>query len=210
MAYKKKYLSERKIKQGDLRQQYNYYKRQMQKRLIEEEALNRALGLATISPSDLFIDRTFNQVFKEGITRKVKKSTKRFTGEQAVKIQIESFRARASKTHQNRLFVMNYISAMEKAGYDPAIRDYAFKILNKTPNYKLTILIKKDILPSIQEVYKGFHGTEFMTDVFEKLERLETSGLKQIGDEAKTIKERQKKYMEIIKAERLINTGVKY
>ena len=75
-------------KSGSLREQFNYYKRQLQNRLIKEQAFKEARGIGTIEARvyTMFKNLNYDQVYKQGITRKVGKKTIRFVGEEAVKI----------------------------------------------------------------------------------------------------------------------------
>ena len=89
----------------------------------------------------------------EGITRKVGNHTIRYKGEEAVRIQIESLRKRASKSYQAQVFIENYINTLYTAGLEPDQIDSIEKLLNKLSIDKLSILIDKGVLPSIQYVY---------------------------------------------------------
>ena len=142
-------------KSGSLRQQFNYYKRQLRNRLIDEQAFIEARGGFSFSgkPPTLFKNLNYEQIMTEGITRKVGNRTIRYKGEEAVRIQIESLRKRVSKSYQAQLFIENYINTLNIAGLEPDQIDSIEKLLNKLSIDKLSILIDKGVLPSIQYVY---------------------------------------------------------
>ena len=142
-------------KSGSLRQQFNYYKRQLRNRLIDEQAFIEARGGFSFSgkPSTLFKRLNYEQIMTEGITRKVGNRTIRYKGEEAVRIQIESLKKRASKSYQAQAFINNYINTLSIAGLEPDQIDSIEKLLNKLSIDKLSILIDKGVLPSIQYVY---------------------------------------------------------
>lgn len=142
-------------KSGSLRQQFNYYKRQLRNRLIDEQAFIEARGGFSFSgkPPTLFKNLDYEQIMTKGITRKVGNRTIRYKGEEAVRIQIESLRKRASKSYQAQVFIDNYINTLYIAGLEPDQIDSIEKLLNKLSIDKLSILIDKGVLPSIQYVY---------------------------------------------------------
>ena len=142
-------------KSGSLRQQFNYYKRQLRNRLIDEQAFIEARGGFSFSgkPPTLFKNLNYEQIMTEGITRKVGNRTIRFKGEEAVRIQIESLKKRASKSYQAQVFIDNYIKTLSIAGLEVDQIDSIEKLLNKLSIDKLSILIDKGVLPSIQYVY---------------------------------------------------------
>ena len=142
-------------KSGSLRQQFNYYKRQLRNRLIDEQAFIEARGGFSFSgkPSTLFKNLNYEQIMTEGITRKVGNRTIRYKGEEAVRIQIESLRKRASKSYQAQVFIDNYTKTLSIAGLEVDQIHSIEKLLNELSIDKLSILIDKGVLPSIQYVY---------------------------------------------------------
>lgn len=193
---------------GSLREQFNYYKRQLQKRLLEEQAFKEARGHGTIEGRILSLFKTENlnyeKVYKEGITRKFGNVTVRITGERAVATQIQSMRARSSKYMQANLFIRNYVGTLRSQDFDPKKLAKVQQLLEQTPVDKLSILIDKGILPSIQFIYaNGEYTAESDEDAFlEELEDALTSGIapgevKEIRRRTKAIKEANKiKYKE--------------
>ena len=142
-------------KSGSLRQQFNYYKRQLRNRLIDEQAFIEARGGFSFSgkPPTLFKNLDYEQIMTKGITRKVGNRTIRYKGEEAIRIQIESLKKRASKKYQAKVFIEKYINTLYIAGLEPDQIDFIEKLLNKLSIDKLSILIDKGVLPSIQYVY---------------------------------------------------------
>ena len=130
-------------KSGSLRQQFNYYKRQLRNRLIDEQAFIEARGGFSFSgkPSTLFKNLNYEQIMTEGITRKVGNRTIRFKGEEAVRIQIESLKKRASKSYQAQVFIDNYIKTLSIAGLELDQIHSIEKLLNNLSSDKLSILI---------------------------------------------------------------------
>lgn len=140
---------------GSLRQQFNYYKRQLYNRLIEEEAFERAMGGgADLTPSMLFKKLNYDTILKEGISRKVGNTTVRLEGESAIKVQIGSLRRRASKSEQAQQFIENYMQPLEKLGMPEEYRIKIYNRLKRISIDKLTYLIRKGILKQITFYYQ--------------------------------------------------------
>lgn len=138
----------------DLRQQFNYYKLQLKKRLIKEQAFGSAVTKTfEPRPSTLFKNLEYNKIYTEGVTRKIRGATKRFFGEEAIKIQIQSFSNRASKSYQATAFINNYIRAAENAGFSDELINYIETSLNSLSVDRLSILIKRGVLPQIYFLY---------------------------------------------------------
>lgn len=152
MPYKRKGGSGRT---GTLREQFNYYKRQLKNRLIQEQAFKEARGAGTIDARiyTTFKNKTFEEVFNEGITRKRKYKTIRLTGYEAVATEIQSMQRRASKSYQAEQFKDNYLQAMLKSDYSPEAIDEVEEALNKISSDKLSTMIDSGVLPSIEWVY---------------------------------------------------------
>ena len=184
-------------KTGTLRQQFNYYKRQLQNRLIKEQAFKEARGVGTLESRihTMFKNLNYADVYKQGITRKVGHKTIRYVGEEAVKIQIQSLKRRASKSYQTDIFISNYISAMQDVGFDNADIEEVQRMLSKISIDKLTLLIDKGILPSIQYVYAEVEGyEEVMDQIKDAIEKGVTK------EELQETKEKAKNLVKVIKA----------
>ena len=141
-------------KAGNLREQFNYYKRQLERRLIEEYTFQRARGVSPEGlPKTLFKRLDYEQVFKEGITRKVGNKTVRYIGPEAVEKQIESLKARASKSYQAQIYINNYVGSLKKVGFSDYNVNKIQNALNRISVDKLTYLINENILPQIAFLY---------------------------------------------------------
>lgn len=158
-------------KKGSLREQFNYYKRQVNRRLIDEYVNQRARGLSPEGlPKTLFKNLDYNKIYNEGITRKVGNKTIRYIGEEAVKIQINSLKNRASKSFQAQNYITNYINALESVGFSD---ENIIKIKNNLNNLsvdKLTYLINNNILPQIYFLYSEDEDEDELTqDIINKI-----------------------------------------
>lgn len=183
-------------KAGTLRQQFNYYKRQLRNRLIDEQAFIEARGGFSFSgkPSTLFKNLDYEQIVSEGITRKVGNRTITYKGEEAVRIQIESLRKRASKSYQASIFIENYINSLTDIGMDSEDIAKIEKALNSLSIDKLSILIDKNILPSIQFLYAE---SENLEDIYTNI--IDAIGSGVTKEEVKDIRLRKKVLKDMIK-----------
>ena len=138
-----------------LRQQFNYYKKRYIQKLEDEQALRSVISNTLVDeiPRQFIKNLDFDKLYTEGTTRKVKGKTVRFTGDLAIRIQIESLQNRSNKTYQKNSFIENYLSSLRLIGFtknDIDDIENAFKGISAT---KLSILIEKGILPPIQYLY---------------------------------------------------------
>ena len=179
-------------KSGSLRQQFNYYKRQLRNRLIDEQAFIEARGGFSFSgkPSTLFKNLNYEQIMTEGITRKVGNRTIRYKGEEAVRIQIESLKRRASKSYQAQVFIDNYIKTLSIAGLEVDQIHSIEKLLNKLSIDKLSILIDKGVLPSIQYVYaESDDPVKVYDDIIDAIDKgVSKSELKEVNARKKVLR----------------------
>lgn len=184
-------------KAGTLRQQFNYYKRKLENRLISEQAFKEARGVGTIEAriNTLFKNLNYDTVFKQGITRKVGSRTVRFVGSQAVEIQIQSLRQRASKGYQTEQFITNYIISMQNVGFSEENILKVERMLESGSIDKLTLLIDKGVLPSIQFVYSGKLTEE---ELVEEIRNAVKNGVTK--EELQDVKHKQKELVRVIKA----------
>lgn len=183
-------------KSGSLREQFNYYKRQLQNRLIKEQAFKEARGIGTIEARvyTMFKNLNYDQVYKQGITRKVGKKTIRFVGEEAVRIQISSIRKRASKSYQTDAFIENYLSSMENVGFDDDAILQTQQLLQSISIDKLTLIFDKGILPSIQYLYAEVVSQE---EVLQQIEDAVKKGVTK--EELREVKQKTKDLVKVIK-----------
>lgn len=149
-------------KSGTLRQQFNYYKRQLKNRLMHEQAFKLARGVTDESVIKTMFKRLdYENIMQNGITRKVGNTTIRIKGELAIKIQIESLKQRASKSQQTQIFINNYKKSLENIGMSD---EHITKIINKMNSMssdKLTYLIDKGIVKQIAFVYANDEDTDY-------------------------------------------------
>lgn len=181
---------------GSLRQQFNYYKRRLQNRLLEEQSFKEARGQGSIESRILSLFKqenlSYEKVFEEGITRKRGNVTVRIKGMEAVATQIQSMRARASKTLQADLFIRNYVHTLRLQDFDAKSLGEVEKLLKSVSVDKLSVLIDKGVLPSIQFIYaNGEYLAESDEEEFlQELRNAITSGVS--TEEMKVIKQRTK------------------
>ena len=180
---------------GSLRTQYNYYKRQMLKRLAKEQAFKEVRGGGTIEARirTMFKDLTYEQTYNKGITRKKGNTTVRYTGEEAVIIRINSMKRRASKTYQSDLFIRNYLQSMFKVGFDSENIYKVEKALRSISIDKLTYLVDKNILPSIQFLYaEQSNGDEETQEILNAIKNGVSS------ETVKELRQKSKKASEVL------------
>lgn len=184
-------------KSGTLRQQFNYYKRQLENRLIEEYAGQRARGIAPAGiPKTLFKRLDYKSLFEEGVTRKVGGKTIRFTGEKAIQVQIESLKARASKSYQAEAYINNYLQSLTQVGFSQENLSKVDNALHKLSVDKLTYLINNNILPEIYFVYSEEQDEDELTD-----DILYACKYGVTGPDFKAYKERKKELTQLYKTE---------
>lgn len=193
-----------RVKSGSLRQQFNYYKRQVKNRLIEEYTGQRARGLTPIGiPKTLFKHLNYQDIITHGITRKQGGKTIRIKGEEAVKIQIESLRLRASKNYQANLYISNYLQTMFKTGFDYELVEKVSNAFSKISNDKLTYLINTGILKPIEFLYnEDIDEYEYTEDIINTILTGAT------GKDYKLYQERKKSLLKIATEEFRILGGI--
>lgn len=182
-------------RKGSLRQQFNYYKRQLYNRLIEEESFERAMGGgADLTPSMLFKKLNYETIFKEGISRKVGNRTVKLEGETAIRVQIGSLRRRSSKSEQAQQYIENYMQPLKKLGMP---EEYRIKLYNKLKSIsidKLTYLIRKGILKQITFYYQDERTWE---DIYNEIVDAIDNGVSK--ETLKDIREKKKQIKPFIK-----------
>lgn len=153
---------------GTLRQQFNYYKRQMKDRLLHEQAFKQARGVSedNISINMLFERLDFNDIYEHGITRKLGNETIRVTGIQAVEMQIESLRRRASKTEQANLYIVNYAQSLYQTDMPVEYISEIYQKMQTISIDKLTALLDSGQLKQIAFIYANKNNDE---EYFEEL-----------------------------------------
>lgn len=189
-------------KSGSLRQQFNYYRRQLQNRLIKEEAFSRARTKGRTPeqrPYNLFKRMDYNDIMQRGISRKQGWETVTITGEEAIKIQIQSMKNRASKSYQSETYISNYLSAMVEVGFDYEYIDEAERLLKSVSTDKLTIMIQQNLIPQIYFLYTQDSDDE-QEEFMEELRNVFKTSVP-TTKEVREIKQRAKQYESILKQE---------
>jgi len=189
-------------KSGSLRQQFNYYKRQLQNRLIKEEAFSRARTKGRTPeqrPYNLFKRMDYNDIMQRGISRKQGWETVTITGEEAIRIQIQSMKNRASKSYQSETYISNYLSAMVEVGFDYEYIDEAERLLKSVSTDKLTIMIQQNLIPQIYFLYTQDSDDE-QEEFMEELRNVFKTSVP-TTKEVREIKQRAKQYESILKQE---------
>lgn len=186
---------------GTLKQQFNYYRNRLQNRLIEELSFKEARIGGTIEGKivSMFSEEnlSYEKVYTQGITRKRGNVTVRYTGEEAIAIQIGSMQRRSSKSFMAHSFINNYVSALYKQDFDYETIQKAREMLEKTSIDKLTYLMQEGILPSIQFIYVNGH-IESATEEDEFLEDLKDALTKGItSEQMKNLRQRVKAYKQV-------------
>lgn len=191
---------------GSPREAFNYYKKQLRRRYAEEQAGREALGKGTLEafPQNIFKRLDYKSVFEEGITRKRNGVTVRITGEEAVQLQIESMRARASKSFQTDRFIQNYMKGVRKVFEyeEPAKIAEIENILRSVSIDKLTILLDKDAIAQIRYLYVTDESIE---DIAANLRNAVKSGV--TSQEVKQFRERRKALIPLVKERQRILKG---
>lgn len=191
-------MKKRKLKIQSLKIRYRRALKNFERRIIEEQALKESLGYGTIENinTGLFKNLNYNQLYNEGITRKVNGTTKRFKGKDAILIEIESLKRRASIYIQNELFIKNYINSMIKNEYSQSTINFVKSCLNKLNSYELAIAINENLIPQIYYLYLGKESEEEVIKRFESFINSDILSSKyskvksQFDDRYKNVKER--------------------
>lgn len=187
-----------------LKRQFNYYVKRLNETMLNERTFIVARGGAmTDRPSNLFKNLNFNKLIEEGLTRKIKGKTVRITGVEAVKIQIQSLKNRTSRSIQNRRFIDNYLTSLNKIGMDPLQVKAIENALKRTPIDKIKYLTSKNLLPDIYRNYASASDTDKLYNEITRVlnPRKDNQKLmKQINNEYRNIKSKQELIKEHVKA----------
>ena len=126
-----------------LRQRYNYYLKKFKEQRIKSQALAIAQGqVYETKPPTLFKKLDYNELYAQGITRKVGNKTVRFMGEEAVNLQIESLKRETNRFDKKRQFIDAYIGRLEALGGDPYLIYSLKSKLESMSATKLSILVE--------------------------------------------------------------------
>lgn len=179
-----------------LKQQFNYYKKQFLNRLVKEQALKlaRTGGGFERLPKTLFERLDYQSIVDTGITRKVGNKTVRYTGDEAIKVQIESLKRRSSARMQNEIFIYNYCKALDYIDMPFNMVDDIRDKLNSLASDRLAILIDKGVLPQIAFLYSKVKDYE---DLYDEIMNAIDKGLAR--GELKQLRSKRKEYEKLIK-----------
>lgn len=141
---------------------YNYYRKRALEQMAYSRAFKEAMGIMQGKPTTLFKPQTFDELFEEGITRKVGERTVRIRGLKAIEVKLESLKNESDRNKKAEIFINNYLTAMDKTGYNAYDREEVGKLLTTISIDRLTMLIHGEDpirLPRIQYIYaEGLQG----------------------------------------------------
>lgn len=165
------YLKKRRT-QSLLRSMFEKAKTQLFERLVHEQAMKEARGRGTIEGTvqSLFKKLDYKEIMEKGVSRMVNGRVVHYTGEQAVRAQIRSMRARASAVKIKSNFIQNYKETMIKVGYSRETASKVAQMLNQLSADELSDITESGELPSINYIYgDGAQTTD--RDILDKIER---------------------------------------
>lgn len=148
-------MKKRKLKRQSLKVRYRRAIKRFEERLIEEQTLKTSLGRQEIENINygLFKRLNFEDIYKEGITRKVNGRTIRFKGKEAIELQIKSLYNRTNIVNQKEIFINNYLSAMENSDYNANTIKIIKNKLNSLSPQELSIAINENFIPQVYYLY---------------------------------------------------------
>ena len=187
-----------------LRQRYNYYFKKFKEQRIKSQALAIAQGqVYETKPPTLFFFFFYNELYTQGITRKVGNKTVRFTGEEAVNLQIESLKRETNRYDKKQQFIDAYIERLEELGGDTDLI-YSIKTkLENTSATKLSILIRQGYIEMPNYMYEIEEIDDFVKDQINNLTKRgyteKATQIRQNIIELKSIKKKTKRQKTRIK-----------
>ena len=139
----------------ELRRIFNYYRRQLEKKIAMESELHKAIHKVEIEPETTFKKFSFDEVYEKGVSRKNPRTgrTEKYFGEEAVRIQIQSFKRRASAQYMRNTFQKNYVKAMRDNGYSEESIRYFETRMRGVSTRVLTYLLREGRFPDIYFLY---------------------------------------------------------
>lgn len=192
-------MKKRRLKRRSLKARFNSALRTFQNRIIEEQAFKESRGFGTIEafPQTFFKKFSYEQIFKEGVTRKKNNVTIKITGEEAIYQQIKSFRSRGNKNIQKNRFIKNYLISLKEIGISENSIKKVERAMQKVNNNYLSLIIDNNTLPQISFVYAGIEEEEKL------VERI----LSSLGESSSQIAKENKQ--ELIEIERQLPKRIK-
>lgn len=171
-----------------LRRQLYDARRQYISRKVAEQAFDLARGaqLLEIDFKGLFQHLDYDEIMSVGITRKDEKGrTIRITGEEAVKIQIMSLKARGNKSNQAERFKTNYLASMKEVGFNNSEIYEARKLLDSVSIDALTLLYKEGRIKSIEFTYNNESKKDTLDSLRNAVKTLDKKRVKELRTRAK-------------------------
>lgn len=142
------------FEEKELKRLFNQSLYTLKRRLIHESAVYEASqGISDLNLYNYYKKINYEEIKEKGIYRIYQKKKIHITGEEALITQIESFKERSSKAFLKKRFIENYVSSIIKNWGDVELAREVEKKLNRLSSDKLSYLINKGKLPSIQYYY---------------------------------------------------------
>ena len=172
-----------------LRRQLYDARRQYIERRVAEQAFDLARGVQLIEVDfkGMFKHLDYDEIMSVGITRKDSKGrTVHIKGEEAVKIQIMSLKARGNKSMQAERFKVNYLSSMREVGFTSAEITEARQLLDSVSIDALTLLYKEGRIKSIEFNYNNDSKKDILDSLRKAVETVDTKRIKKLRERAKS------------------------
>lgn len=210
MAYIRK--GSRGLKVKSLRQQYNYYVRRAQERVIWQQTFAEASGRKLQEEEyKLFTPKTYDELFEKGITRKIGDVTVRYEGAEAIRVKIQSLKRYASKSTRAQAYIDNYIRAMSEVGFNYEEREEVRKLLSSLSTDRLTFLIHEPPpfgIPEIAYVYSEESKAELIERLRQSIKYSKSPAgrqrLREIQGKTRMLLDINKQKTKIIEGERFM------
>ena len=174
-----------------LRRQLYDARRQYIERKVAEQAFDIARGaqLIEVNFKGLFKHLNYDEIMSVGITRKDSKGrTVLITGEEAVKIQIMSLKARGNKSTQAEQFKDNYLRSMREVGFTSAEITEARRLLDSISIDALNLLYKEGRIKSIEFTYNNESKKDTLESLRNAVKTLDKKRVKELRERAKAYK----------------------
>ena len=174
-----------------LRRQLYDARRQYIERKVAEQAFDLARGaqLLEVDFNGLFKHLDYDEIMSVGITRKDNKGrTVHITGEEAVKIQIMSLKARGNKSTQAEQFKSNYLASMREVGFTSAEITEARQLLDSVSIDALTLLYKEGRIKSIEFNYNNEGKADTLDSLRNAVRTVDKKRVKELRERAKVYK----------------------
>lgn len=166
-------MKKRRLKRQSLKVRFRRSLKAFENTLFEEQALKETLGYGTIENinTGLFKRLNYNDLYREGITRKINGVTKRYFGKEAIELQIQSLRQRSSDLVLKDRFINNYIKGMEEVGYKTDIVREINKRLNDLTPIELSVAINENVIPQVYFIYANREEEDKILERFNLLNK---------------------------------------